>query len=185
MKINREAWENFVAALLWRCGPLIGNGYLSHMTWGTSFFIFFIGNVMPELTLGHSEFKTSHIISSKTFVLKNDFYPWKGGVGGAIQNGSTKNIKMKFFGYLTKNIALGIFVFRFSVLCQRTVRGIKRTLFLGWDELGSLGLRGISRTLNTIAKNPELRNAMFFVGYPKNIISNFSIEPFGMILFPG
>ena len=49
----------------------------------------------------------------------------------------------------------------------------ENTLFLGWDELGLLGLRGISPTLNTTTSNSETSMLHFFSGYPKHISKLF------------
>ena len=56
----------------------------------------------------------------------------------------------------------------------------RKALFLGWDKLGSLCLRGISPTLNITGTNPENFNFKFLVKYPEYMISKFSVEPFWM-----
>ena len=66
----------------------------------------------------------------------------------ALPKGSTENFEMMFFGYLIKN---GVTQRSLFWAIQFGARNItiksKTTLFLGWNELGSLGLRGISPTL--------------------------------------
>ena len=62
---------------------------------------------------------------------------------------------------------------------RETARGPKKTLFLGWLQLGSLGLRGIPSRLSITAINPENVFVLrFLLGVQKKNISKFSVEPF-------
>ena len=78
----------------------------------------------------------------------SDFHLGEGNVGTGTSKGSTENFEMMFFGYLIKN---GVTQRSLFWAIQFGARNItiksKTTLFLGWNELGSLGLRGISPTL--------------------------------------
>ena len=61
--------------------PLVGDGRLSHMARETSYFIFFFGAVLFELTFSRwKKFRTSHVLSSRIFILE------KGRRGAAIRN---------------------------------------------------------------------------------------------------
>ena len=90
--------------------------------------------------------------------------------GAPIRNGSTKNFEKNFFfGYNSRNIALKMFYFSlFRFVPKKPNVDLKKILLLRWDELGSLGLTGISPRLNTAAENlKNLRNATFSIRYPK------------------
>ena len=90
-----------------------------------------------------------------------------------------KNLKNKFFGYLLKLLALKNFIFSlFNFVPEKSHVDLKKTLFLGWEELGLLGLRGISPKLNKTAMNFGILLLRFSLGIKKHKISSFSVKPF-------
>ena len=95
-----------------------------------------------------------------------------------VQNGWIKKFKKELFdtSLKTKNSKFVILIYPF--LCQRNRSRTQKALFLGWDEVGSLGLHGIFPKLNITATNPENSMLRFFIMYRKNIISKFSVELF-------
>ena len=92
-----------------------------------------------------------------------------------------------WLGFLWRNILASNFVsnyrtpitlnFSFSTIqfCGREIaRAPKKILFLGWDELGSLSLRGISPKLNETATNPKILMLRFLSGIKiKTLFQNF------------
>ena len=53
-----------------------------------------------------------------------------------------------------------------------------KTNFSWWDELGSLGLRGISPTLNKTATNPEKLMLCLLLSIQKSLFQNFQSSQF-------
>ena len=130
---------------------------------------------MFELTLWQlQKFKTSHLLSSRILILEK----WR--LGAANQNGSTENFGTKFFGYLTNYVALEFFDLADSVFCHTNRTWTKNTLFLGWDELGSLGLRGLSPTLDLTSHQnlgPSANKRTFFF-FPLHPPKTFKLNKF-------
>ena len=122
---------------------------------------------MYELTFGPC--KNSKTVISRIFILE------KGRLGAAVQNGSTKNFEVPFFGYAIKNLAFRILYFwLFSFVLEHP----QKHIVLEWDEFGSLGLRGISPMLN-IAINRESSRQPFLLGIEKTVFLNFQFSRFG------
>ena len=103
-----------------------------------------------------------------------DFYQWKGTCGCRHPNWLDQKIsKWKFFGHLTKTVALNCLLFSAVHFWPReTALGPETTFFLGWDELGSPGLRGISPRLNITSTNPERFTLQFVLGIRKTWFRN-------------
>ena len=119
------------------------------------------------------KFKTSNGPSSSVFILE------KGHLSGSIQNGSTKMSKQSFLNTSPKTWHSKFFFVPSQLCARKKTRELKTTLFLGWDELRSLGLRGISPTLSITATNPEISILLFFCEKPKKIY----FDVFGRAVF--
>ena len=98
-----------------------------------------------------AKLKKGHVQSSRLFNRA------QGGLGAGLPNGATETFEETFLGYLTENVALTIFLLFRAVQFRagNMTRRPKKAFFWGWDALGSLGLRGISSTLNITTPNPE------------------------------
>ena len=152
----RERFFQGNPTLFWRRGAAPRERMsLAHDKGNVIAYFSVFGTVMFELTFGRRKKQKKSGAFFQNFILE------KGRLKAAIQIGWTKNFEITLFGYLTKKLAIRIFLFSALPSCTReTACGPKKTLFLGWDELGPLGLRGISPKLNvtaTILENSMLR----------------------------
>ena len=102
-------------------------------TWGLfshSFFVFFIGTAMVELTVGRcKKIKNSHVLSSRIFI------PEKGRLGATLRNGSAKNFDMMMFWILYEKMLHSEFlVLACSVLCQKNRMWTQKSIVfeIGW-----------------------------------------------------
>ena len=115
------------------------------------------------------KFKTNHILLSGFLSLKRDI--------AMPQSKMTRpKFRNKVFGYLTKNVALNIFLFLLFRLCQRSACGPKKILFfaMGWTWVAGstwdlFGARHKSYKL-------EKFDATFSVVYPKNITWKYFVD---------
>ena len=78
---------------------------------------------------------------------KTIFILEKGRFGAGIRNGSTRIWRRMFLDTLPKTGDWKLLFDFIQFGRKETPYGPKKTLFLKWDELGSLGLRGISPKL--------------------------------------
>ena len=93
-------------------------------------------------------------------------------------NGSTKNFQKMFFGYLIQNETLKCFCFNlFSVVPEKPYVD-QEYIFLRWDEIGSLGLHGISPKLNKTAQTLEIWCYVFPWGLHKLPCQTFRLSCF-------
>ena len=172
-----KKWVKGSPMLFWRCGathrewmspaPGMGNVVLHIFYWYCNVWI----NCWPL-----QKFKPIHVLSSRIFMLQ------KGRLRAIFQNGSPRNFERWFLHTLQKIQHSKFFVFNNSVVSKKAHQS--KTLFLRWDELGSLGPRGSSLTLNLTATNPE-NNATVFVWHPKTLFQNFRSSCFGWESFSG
>ena len=125
---------------------------------------------MFELTFGRCKDWKSVIFFCLGFFIFE-----KGRLDAKIQNGKTENFEEASFGDFTKNLPFKSFCLRlFSFTPEKPHVDPKKTLSLEWDDLGPLGLRGISQTLNVTATNPRKPDATFFVrNLKKTLFQNF------------
>ena len=129
------------------------------------FFVFSVASTLVELAFNHCQnFKR------KSQLIFQDFHSGKMTFGYRRPKGLDRKCWNDFFLDLThisqKHSTRKVFVLGHSVWCHRYyMKTSKSIVSLWWDELGSLGLRGISPTLNITATHPEhlTINATFFL----------------------
>ena len=103
----------------------------------------------------------------------------KGRWGAAFRNGSTKNFGLLSFQYLTKNVAIRMFCSSlFNFVPDKLHVDRKKHFFWDGINLSYWVYVGFLRTLIITATNPESSMSRVSTGYPKNIISEFSVESF-------
>ena len=124
--------------------PLVGDEFPWPTANGTSFFVFVKCYYDNWTDLSEIWEKLCHIraaiISTPEMRLLNP----------AIESRSIENFEMIFLGYLAKKFDAPIFVVvGHSVYCHR--RRPDTVLLLGWDELGSLALHGVSVASHWVA----------------------------------
>ena len=143
------------------------------MPWGTSFLlIFFIDPVMLELRLAVAEIRSCHALSSGFLsLIRNDYVPqWKM---------ATKTLNDTFLDPQQTRSTPNFSIFGQSVSCQRNRTWTQKMFF--WDELGSLGLRGISPRLCMTATNSENLMLRFWLCIQKNLNQNSWSSRFGWL----
>ena len=161
-----------------------GNARFSNTAWGMSFFVFFIATVTLDLLLAVAKnskpvmyFFPGFSSLKRTFVRRSTKWHDQKSRNKILRTSYQKTHHSKFL------------LFACSVACQKTACGPKKTLFLRWDELGSLGLRGVFRTLTKKATNPEKSMLRCLLDIQKNTIPKLSVELFWMddpkVLFSG
>ena len=96
-------------------------------------------------------------IQNHSSTFSQDVYPGEGTFQHYSPEWLNENFELECFGYLTKNRAFQIFRFCVSsFVTKKLYVDPRKTLFLGWDELASLGLRAVSQRLNTTVTNFDI-----------------------------
>ena len=133
-------------------------------------FIFFVGTVIFELTFGRC--KNSNLI----IYFCQGFYSWKGTFQCHNPKWLDQYFETKVLNTLPKTSHSTFFYFCYSVLCQRKRMWTQKDMLLRWDELGSLGLRGIFPGLDIKATNFKNLMLCFPLCIQKNINWKFFVD---------
>ena len=132
-------------------GPLAGNVYFLHSETTPKDFVFTLALVLVQLTCGHIA-KTQ---KKSRAIFLNFHHPGRGTFGHQHPKRLGRKFWNDFFRRPYQTRSTQMLCFRLFTLVPDLIRRPQKNIILGWNDLGSLGLRGISQTLNITATNPE------------------------------